>query len=626
MQPSTYETLKRALASNNPVELKKAAEKCRDVLKARPHDAAFLHLMGVIEFQLGHAGEAAQWIKKVLVVMPDSAQLHCLYGAMMVSQKKHSEAIVAFKRSIAIKPDYAPALYGLGGVYKDNGDEANAIRAYNDALAIDPNYHEALNDLGVMLKNKGALTEAADCFSRAIAARPDDPLPLNNLGMVFFSLEKLDAAEDLFRRALALKPDYPEALNNLGTVLHNRGAFVDGAALYRKALAMRPDYPSALNNLGLVLYHRGAFDESISLCERALDVQPKYPEALNNLGNALEAVGKLPEAIAAYKQAIAVKSDYAEYHKNLGIARLAAGRFDEGWREYEWRWETAQFSGVKRDGSRPPWRGEAVPGSVLLIRAEQGFGDTLQFCRYAPLAKARGFRVVMEVQPALVKLMGSLAGVEQVIGQGRPLPDYDSFCPMMSLPLAFATRLETIPAGAPYLAANAQNVALWRNRLPDDGGKKLKVGLVWAGKPRTQSPDLIAADHRRSMEADMLAPLMDIDGVRFFSLQKDGSPAPKGFGLVDLMAECGDFADTAALIANLDLVISVDTAMVHLAGALGKPVWMLNRFDSCWRWLRGRDDSPWYPALRLFRQPSPGDWKSVVSRVGNELRNIAAHR
>jgi hypothetical protein len=204
----------------------------------------------------------------------------------------------------------------------------------------------------------------------------------------------------------------------------------------------------------------------------------------------------------------------------------------------------------------------------LLIRAEQGFGDTLQFCRYAPLAKARGFRVVMEVQPALVKLMGSLAGVEQIIGQGRPLPDYDSFYPMMSLPLAFATRLETIPAGAPYLAANTQNVALWRNRLPDDGGKKLKVGLVWAGKPRTQSPDLIAADHRRSMEADMLAPLMDIDGVRFFSLQKDGPPAPKGFGLVDLMGECGDFADTAALIANLDLVISVDTAMVHLAGAL----------------------------------------------------------
>jgi Tfp pilus assembly protein PilF len=506
-----------------------------------------------------------------------------------------------------------------GAILMESGDEANAIKAYNDALVIDPEYPEVLNDLGVIHKNKGQLTEAANCFTRAIAARPDYPLPLNNLGMVFFSKGQMAAAEDLFRRALALKPDYPDALNNLGTVFHSKGFFAESISIYNKALAARPDYPSALNNLALALYHQGAFEESISFCKKALALKPQYPEALNNLANALEALGNLKEAMATYEQAIALKDHWPEYHKNLGMALLAAGRFDEGWRANEWRWKTTQFTGMYQDTVKPLWHGEKTNGSVLLIRAEQGFGDTLQFCRYAPMAAERGLRVVIEVQPALVRLMKSLAHVERVIAQGDALPDYDFYCPTMSLPMAFGTRLETIPANVPYLATDSESVNTWRNRSAVGNSKDLKVGLAWAGKPRVQSPDLIAVDRRRSMPVELLAPLMDIKGIQFYSLQKDGPPAPKEFRIINLMDKCDDFADTAALIANLDLVITVDTAIAHLAGALGKPVWVLNRSDSCWRWLRGRDDSPWYPTLRLFRQPSPGDWKSVVSSVKERI-------
>ncbi|MGB7566221.1 MAG: tetratricopeptide repeat-containing glycosyltransferase family protein, partial [Chitinivibrionales bacterium] len=503
-------------------------------------------------------------------------------------------------------------------------DEDKAIKAFNDALAIDPKYPEALNDLGVVLKNKGSLTEAADYFTRAIAARPDFVLPLNNLGMVCLSLVRLDAAEDLFRRALRLKSDYPDALNNLGTVLHNRGAFSESLPLYKKALALRPDYPNALNNLALALYHQGEFADSIALCLKALALKPDHPEALNNLGNALEAVGKLPEAIAAYTQAISLKGDCPDYLKNLSMALLASGQFDEGWRAYEWRWKTSPFANARRNSAKPLWLGETARGRVLLVRAEQGLGDTIQFCRYAPMAAARGLHVVMEVQPSLVKLLTTLAKVECVVAQGGQLPEHDYFCPTMSLPMVFNTSPETIPAQIPYLSAYRENIDAWKNRISHAGVKRLAVGLAWAGKPRIQSPDLIAVDRRRSMAAGLLAPLMDITGVRFYSLQKDGPPAPREFELIDLMDACDDFADTAALISNLDLVISVDTAVAHLAGALGKPVWLLNRFDSCWRWLRDRQDSPWYPTMRIFRQPSPGDWKSVVSSVGNELQEISA--
>jgi tetratricopeptide (TPR) repeat protein len=581
----SHDVLTRALVCNDAEHILRDKETTCELLANEPDGSILLHYRGILEFQRGRLDQACEYIKKGLAIAPDSAELYCTYAKILTAQKKYVEAIAAFEHSIFLKPTYATAYYGFGSLYLERGDDANSIKAYQDALAIDPDYPNVLNDLGLMLKDKGQLAKAAKCFIRAIRAKPDYPMALNNLGVLYLAVNRLDEAESLYRQALACKPDYPAALNNLGNVLHYKGMFEDSISLFTKALALQPDYPNALNNLG----------------------------------NALKNIGHLPEAIAAFKQAIALKSDCPDYHFNLSMALLAAGRFHEGWRAFESRWETPQFASLRQKTTKPRWEGETGEGRVLLIRAEQGLGDTLQFCRYAPLAAARGLRVILEVQPALVNLMGSLAGVERTVAQGRPLPDFDFYCPMMSLPLAFGTRLETIPAIVPYLSVPDECKHNWQNRLPDDKKANFRVGLVWAGKPRFQTPDLIAVDRRRSIAADLLAPLMDIDGIQFYSLQKDGPGASKEFGPIDLMDECRDFVDTAALICNLDLVISVDTSVAHLAGALGKPVWMLNRFDTCWRWLQDREDSPWYPTMRLFRQPSPGDWQSVILRVKREL-------
>ncbi|MGB9153702.1 MAG: tetratricopeptide repeat protein, partial [Alphaproteobacteria bacterium] len=389
---------------------------------------------------------------------------------------------------------------------------------------------------------------------------------------------------------------------------------------FRHILKQYPNHVGALTHLGITLCHKGAFTEGADYYERALALQPDYRNALNNLGNALHALGKTTEAIDVYKRVISAQPDDPEGHKNMAMSLLMLGRFDEGWREYECRWQTTQLTTAQRNFSQPQWHGEDARGLTLLIHAEQGFGDTLQFCRYAPLAAARGIKIVLEVQPELVRLMNSLVGIEKVIGRGEPLPDFDLHCPMMSLPLAFGTQVETIPAEAAYLSAPPESSAKWQKRLGDS--KCFRVGLIWAGNPRLFSSDLAAANRRRSMPPERLAPLIEVENIEFYSLQKD-SPQPSAeLGLIDLMAECSDFADTAALIANLDLVISVDTAAAHLAAAIGKPVWLLNRYDSCWRWFRSRDDSPWYPTTRLFRQSRPGDWGSVIEAVRGELERI----
>jgi hypothetical protein len=308
------------------------------------------------------------------------------------------------------------------------------------------------------------------------------------------------------------------------------------------------------------------------------------------------------------------------------MALLADGDFAAGWREYEWRLKKPQRITSVRPFLQPQWHGEAAEGRRLLIHPEQGYGDTLQFCRFAALATARGFHVTLEVQRPLVRLLQSLGGVAQVVGRGDELPEFDVHCPIMSLPLALGTTLETIPAAPAYLHANVQQVARWRRRLavmePIHDRRTARIGLVWAGSPRLNSPRATAVDRRRSMPPDRWAPLFEIKGLAFFSLQKDG-PSAGGAPIIDLMGEMDDFADTAALIANLDLVIAVDTAVAHLAAALGKPVWLLERFDSCWRWLRGRRDTPWYPHMRLYRQPSAGGWESVMSEIACDLKRQA---
>ena len=499
----------------------------------------------------------------------------------------------------------------------------DAERLYRQVLAVDPRNADGLHLLGMVACQMGRADQAADMITRAITINPTEASYHANLGIAFKQLGRLAEAAACYRRALTLWPDFPEAHNSLGNVLGDQGRPDEAAACFRRALALRPDYPEAQNNLGTVLQEQGRLDEAVGCFRKALALRPDYAEARGNLGNALRVQGRLDEADTCFRRALQLRPDDPEAHYDLALLLLARGDMAAGWQEYEWRWNRSEAMQARRNFAPPQWRGEAAAGRTLLIHAEQGFGDTLQFCRYARLAADRGLRVVMEVQQPLVRLLRTLACVDLVVGRGEELPDFDLHCPMLSLPLALGTTVTTIPAAASYLHADPLQVAAWRTRLAAMANQGPRIGLAWAGNPCRHSPALAAVDRRRSIAPERLAPLFDLPGVQFFSLQKGGPAAPGHVPLTDCMDEMADFADTAALIANLDLVISVDTAVAHLAAALGKPVWLLDRFDPCWRWLTGRRDSPWYPTLRLYRQPRPGDWESVVTEVARDLQSLA---
>jgi Flp pilus assembly protein TadD len=432
-------------------------------------------------------------------------------------------------------------------------------------------------------------------------------------GLTHHRAGRFQQAEAEYRRVLAIDPHDAEALHALGVLAHQFHHNEPALHYISEAIRLQPERAHYHSNAALPLRALGRLHEAEAACRTALRLNPDYPEAQNNLGMVLRVLGRIEEAEFRYREAVRLKPDYADALNNLAHLCLLTGRLEEGWRLYEWR---AQSHGAgRRDFVQPLWDGTALGDKVLLVHAEQGLGDTLQFCRYVPMLAGRA-RVVFEVQPSLVRLLSGLPGMTGIVAAGDTLPAFDVHCPLLSVPRLVGTDLTTIPAEIPYLAADAQAGAAWRGRLAGLEEGPL-VGLVWAGRAR---PAAAAIDRSRSMTLQQFAPLAEIGGVNFLSLQK-GEPAaqalspPGGMVLHDFTAELTDFADTAALIDALDLVISVDTSVVHLAGAMGKPVWMLNRFDSCWRWLLGRDDSPWYPSLRQFRQKTPGDWDGVMAAV-----------
>ncbi|MGD0390491.1 MAG: tetratricopeptide repeat-containing glycosyltransferase family protein [Tepidisphaeraceae bacterium] len=427
---------------------------------------------------------------------------------------------------------------------------------------------------------------------------------------------RLHEAEQLYRQVLARQPEHADAMHNLGVISFQVGRNDVAVELIRRAIVLNPNYPEAYSNLGNVLTDKGELDEAIAAYRRAIALNPNLPEAHNNLGNALRDKGQLEEAVPVYRQAIALSPNFAEAHKNLSLALLAQGDFQRGGEEYEWRWKCKDLP-PPRDFAQPQWDGCPLEGRTLLLHAEQGLGDAIQFIRYLPLAAQRGGEIIIECQAELQRLFQTIAGSCQIVARGQPLPAFDFHCPLLSLPRVFGTNLANVPKDVPYLHADAEDAGRWQHRLAEHA-PLVKVGLAWAGNPTHKN------DRNRSIKLARLAALGQMPGARFFSLQKGAAAAetktpPAGMELVDWTAELKDFADTAALIANLDLVIAVDTAVVHLAGAMGKPVWTLLPYVPAWRWLLERQDSPWYPSMRLFRQPCIGDWDSVITRVVDAL-------
>ncbi|MDE1148553.1 MAG: tetratricopeptide repeat-containing glycosyltransferase family protein [Azospirillaceae bacterium] len=535
-----------------------------------------------------------------------------------------AEAEALCRRQLLAQPPLASAdlagfLHILGLVAQGRGQTAIAVELMTEAARRAPDDAALHSNLGVALSALGKGAEAEVAYRRSIALSPAHVEAHNNLGNLLRARGDWTGAEAAYRTALGLRPTFADAHTNLGAVLNHRGDGAGAEAAYRRALALKPGNPDALYNLGNLQAGRGDLPAAVDSYRQALAAAPKMVGAHNNLGTALKALGDIDAAIASYRQALVLSPRYADAAYNLGLAWLTVGDYANGWPAHEARWATVDFRPHHRVLPQPLWQGQDLAGGTLLLHAEQGLGDTLQFCRYVPLVAARGIRVVLEVPGPLLRLLQAspaltTGGPVEIVAFGAPLPPFDAHCPLMSLPLALGTRVETIPAQVPYLHAPGPlggSVA--------DGTGARKVGLVWRGNPAYRT------DRRRSLSADQMAALVaDCPAVEFHSLQKDAEFLPAG--VIDRMGGVDDFADTATLVQSLDLVISVDTSVAHLAGALGRPVWLLNRFDTDWRWLRDRDDSPWYPTLRQFRQTALDDWDDVITRVRAALTEWGANQ
>jgi tetratricopeptide (TPR) repeat protein len=525
------------------------------------------------------------------------------------------EAEPLYRAVLAKDPQHVDALYCLGVIAHHTGRRDEAIDLMSRVVSLDADYAEAHNNLGILLKERGQWDQAIAAFERAVAAVPDYAEAYQNLCVTLRTRGRLDEAIATCRAWLAVSPGSVDAYNFLGIAMREVGRPDEAIAAYRQVAALSPQVPVAHNNLGVVLKDNGYFDEAIAAYRAAIALRPDYTEAYSNLGNVLRNVRRLDEAVSAHRQAIALGPDAALAHFNLGITLLAQGNFKDGWAEYEWRLRDAAYP--QRNFHQPRWNGEALDGRTLLIHAETGFGDSIQFIRYLPLAAGRGGNVIVECQPELRRVFQSIPAQFQIITRGQPLPAFDLHCPLFSLPFVFKTTLESIPRDVPYLFADSDSLVSWRDRLalPTTG---LKIALNWAGNPAFRG------DRLRSLSLDVLAPLANVCGVTFYSIQKGGAHRqvdnpPAGLRLIDLSPQINDFADTAAVISLADLVITTDTSVAHLAGALGRPVWIMLQYVADWRWLLDRQDSPWYPSMRLFRQPGKGDWSSVIDCVAAAL-------
>lgn len=483
-----------------------------------------------------------------------------------------------------------------------------AEAALRRLLALEPSHADAHVRLGLVVQAQGRAAEALAHYEAALALRPDLALAHNNRGAVLQALGRFDEAATSHAAALAVNPGSVSARINLGSALFHQGRLAEAAAQYRAALELEPAHPFANANLGLALERLGEVDAAVSHHRTALAAQPDNAEFHNNLALALQAQGHPADAAAAFERAIGLSPHYVDAHVGLGIVRLLMGDLAGGWPEYEWR--LARPNAGRPARAAPRWEGGELGGRTIRLQAEQGLGDSIQFVRYAAILAGGGARVVLAAPKPLARLFNTAAGVEQVIDSFADAPGADCWSPLLSLPGLVGTTLASVPAGAPYLAADPLLVAHWRERLA--GLRGTRVGVAWRGNPDQRN------DRARSADPAVFARFLDAPGLAVVNLQKDARAdelAALGVEAFDAGPHLGDLADAAAVMANLDLVITVDTAIAHLAGAIGAPVWTLLAFAPDWRWLLERKDCPWYPGMRLFRQPGLGDWAAVAARV-----------
>ncbi|HEX5211061.1 MAG TPA: tetratricopeptide repeat protein [Pseudolabrys sp.] len=540
-------------------------------------------------------------------------------------QGRLREAEKLYARVLKAAPDHFDAMHLCGLAKAQAGQMGEAYRLMAGALKLNPQASDAWMNLANVLHALKRDAEALDCIDKALALRPGDVNALENRGNALLALQRAEEALASFNDVLTLDPRHGGALLGRGSALANLGRASEALTDFDAALAAMPGHPGALYNRGNALFDLGRFGEAVAAYDRALAAAPHHAQAWNNRGRALQALSRHADAVASFGKAIEQQKDYADAHANRALSLLTLGDLKRGFAEYEWRWQRTGMRDTRRSYGKPLWLGEyPVARKTILLTAEQGLGDTIQFARYVPLLAQSGARVVLQVPPELKPLLQNLDGVAACHAPGEPLPAYDVHCPLGSLPLALKTEPDTIPADIPYLRADESRLAKWRARIEALPGKR--VALAWAGNANH------ANDRNRSIELKLLEPLFGVAGISFLSIQRElrGDDAAilarHANDVTHLGGELADMADTAALLALADLTISVDTSVVHLAGALGRPVWVLLPFAPDWRWAPSNDDgnkSAWYPQARLFRQDGLGDWPSVVARARDDLARLA---
>jgi Flp pilus assembly protein TadD len=513
-----------------------------------------------------------------------------------------------------------PTAFQLAVQHQRAGRLAEAEALYRQILAVEPTHAAACSNLAEACRVMNRLEEAVALLQRAIQLQPNFAEARYNLGVALVALGRPVGAEEAFHQALALKPEYAEACNNLGNLLKDQFRWAEAEAAYRQALEIRPGHAEAQNNLGNLLNAQGHPESALDHLHRALELNSDFADAHSNLGSTFMELGQFDEADASLGRALALSPHHPDAAFNLAFLHLLRGDYERGWTGYEARWEAGRRA--RPSFAQPKWDGAPLEARRILIHAEQGFGDSLQFIRYGRLVAERGGQVIVLAPPALARLLRTAPGVPQVVTTHEAVPPFDVHVPMLDLPRIFATSPATIPCETPYLSADASGVAAWRQRL---GGARARwrVGLAWAGDPHHRR------NHLRNLPFELLLPLLRVPDCQFFSLQIGTEAAtwrrfPEASAIVDHTASLTDFADTAAFLHELDLVICVDTAVAHLAGALGQRVWTLLSFVPDWRWSLESAETPWYPTMRLFRQPNRGNWRAVIRRVENELAALAA--
>jgi len=651
--PKNREALERlgrmALQRNDTAA---AREWLQKAVELGSRDAAVPNQLGVANARMKRFDEAIACFEQAAKLDPRSAEPHYNWGNALSAQGKPEEAIQQFRAAAANMPDSPEIHYNLANGCRDLGRLNEAVEGYRQTLRLKPDHFKAANNLGNVLRDQGKLSEAVEVFNAILAAKPDYAHGRHNLGVTLLAQHRTAEAIAQFREALRLKPDLVVARTSLGKALAEEGRgdealpilqsaqsqgkdtseallrlaeqmrlagrYDEAIAGIKAVLEARADFAAAHNDLGLVWFSKQDYRQAIDCYRQAIQIQPDLAEAHSNLAIALLVTGDVPGGLAAINAALRIKPDFAAAHLNRAVTWLRMGRFDRGWHEFEWRRLCDGFRIPPHPA--PLWDGSPMPDRCLLLHSEQGLGDTIQFIRYAALVKKRCGSLIVQCQLGLAPLLSRCAGVDRVIVRGESLPEYHVQTPMMSLAAILGTTLETIPAEVPYVSADEALVETWRKRLAEDAG--FKVGIGWQGNPK------YAADRLRSIPLRYFAPLPSVPGVRLFSLQKGAGTEQ----IAEVAAVCpvvefgpefdtehGTFMDSAAVIRNLDLVITSDTAVAHLAGALGVPVWVALGYSCDWRWMDEREDSPWYPTMRLFRQARLGNWDELFERIAAEL-------